>query len=364
MRILYVTTISATMGFFKKEFIHLQQNGHIIELACNCNNAFGFDIPNTDMIVYNLPFSRSPFSPDNLFAYRRLKKLVNENHYDIVHCHTPNAAAITRLACRNIRSNGTKVIYTAHGFHFYAGSPKKNWMIFYPIERLCARWTDVLLTINSEDFKLAKSKFKAKKIDYIPGVGIDLAKFSAVTVDIMKKRRELDIPSEAFVLLSVGELNENKNHETVIRAIAGIKDVYYLIAGMGNKEERLRRVIKEFGINDRVKILGFRNDIPELLAIANAFIFPAFREGLSVSLMEAMASGKPAIVSKIRGNIDLIDENGGLLFDPYSIDDCRKAIEALMNSNISKMGNYNQNKIKRFSDIEVLKKIDEIYTIN
>lgn len=360
MRILYVTTISATMGFFKDEFSHLKRYGHIIELACNCDNAFGFDIHNVDMRVHNIPFSRSPFSPANILAYRQLKKLVRENHYDIVHCHTPNAAAITRLACKSVRNNGTRIIYTAHGFHFYNGAPKKNWMIFYPMEWICAHWTDVLLTMNSEDFELAKRKLKARKIDYVPGIGIDLTKFYNINVDVEKKRRELEIPSEAMILLSVGELNDNKNHETVIRAISDM-DVYYLIAGKGDKEEKLREIANEVGMKERVQFLGFRSDVPELLAVTDIFVFPSFREGLSVSLMETMASGKPAIVSRIRGNIDLIDENGGLLFNPYSVKECREAIKILIQSNRGNMGEYNQNKIIKFSNTEVFKKIDEIY---
>lgn len=360
MRILYVSTISATMGFFKDEFVHLMEKGHTVELACNCDNPFGFDINNAGMIVHNIPFSRSPFSCSNIKAYKMMKCLVNKKHYDIVHCHTPNASAITRLACKDIRKRGTKVIYTAHGFHFYIGAPKINWIIFYPVEWLCAHWTDVLLTINSEDFALAKKRFRAKKVDYVPGVGINLAKFSNIRVDTQKKREELKVPSNVILLLSVGELNENKNHETVIRAIEDL-DVYYLIAGKGDKEEELRKTVAELGLNERVQFLGFRSDVPELLATSDFFVFPSYREGLSVSLMETMATGKTAAVSRIRGNTDLIDENGGTLFSPYSIEECRDAIIKLIQCDRDKMGEYNKEKIKTFGIENVLQKIDSIY---
>lgn len=362
MRILYVTTILATMGFFTDEFNHLKAEGHTIELACNRDDVFGFDIENAGMPVHNIPFSRSPFTRANVKAYTILKRLVRDNKYDIVHCHTPNAAAVTRLACKGIRQYGTKVIYTAHGFHFYKGAPKKNWLVFYPVEWLCAHWTDVLLTMNSEDFELAKKKFKAGKIDYVPGIGINLSKFADTLVDIRQKRRELHLPEKAIVLLSVGELNDNKNHETVIRAVAGL-DVYYVIAGKGVNEEKLKKAALEAGMNERVQFLGFRSDIPELLAASDFFVFPSYREGLSVSLMETMASGKSASVSRIRGNTDLIDDNGGTLFNPYSVEECREAIVKLIHSDREKMGLYNKEKIKNFGTERVLNKIDEAYTL-
>ena len=361
MRILYVTTIKATMGFFNDEFSHLIKKGHIIELACNCNDTYESETKKIEMVVHNISFSRSPFSTDNIKAYAQLKKLVKENHYDIVHCHTPNAAAITRLACMGIK--GTKVIYTAHGFHFYKGAPKKNWLVYYPIEWLCAHWTDSLITINLEDYMLAKRHMKARNIEYVPGVGINLDKFADISTDIFEKRDSLGIPCDATILLSVGELNANKNHETVIRAIEGM-DVYYLIAGKGDNEQRLLKIAQEVGMEDRVQLLGFRRDVLELLQVADAYVFPSYREGLSVSLMETMASGKPAIVSEIRGNVDLIDSNGGALFDPYSVAECREAIRKVLKSDSRKMGQHNKEKIKQFSTEVVLKRIDDIYEKN
>lgn len=191
MRILYITTIAGSMVFFPDVFKELLLKGHTVELACNCEIPVKNYIETEGLIIHNIPFSRSPFSQDNLKAYKRLKKLVTENKYDIVHCHTPNAAAITRLACKGIRKKGTKIIYTAHGFHFYKGAPKKNWLIYYPVEWLCAHWTDVLITINSEDYILAKRKMHAGKVEYVPGVGVRIERFRDVTINRTKKEKKL-----------------------------------------------------------------------------------------------------------------------------------------------------------------------------
>lgn len=363
MKILYVTTIASTMSFFSDIFRNLTEKGHSVELACNTNYRVTDEIINR-YTTHNISFSRSPFSADNLKAYRQLKKLVREKHYDIIHCHTPNAAAITRLACKGIRKNDTKVIYTAHGFHFYKGAPLKNWLVYYPVEWLCAHWTDVLITINKEDYALAKKKMKAKKIEYVPGVGIDLSKFSYglfTKEQLTNIRKEVGIPNEKTWLLSVGELNDNKNHETVLRAIADIKDIYYTVAGRGRKLEELTALSTELGIADRVKFLGYRSDVSLLCEAADIFVMPSFREGLSVALMEAMASGMPCCVSRIRGNTDLIDEKGGMLFDPHSVDECREAIRKLLASDKKKCGEYNRNKIKHFDSSVVENAVSKVY---
>lgn len=355
-----MTTVGVTMGFFKPYLVDLINKKHTVELAYNNS----WDVPQVIRVLklktYLLPFSRNPCSLDNLKAYKQLKKIVEENQYDIVHCHTPVAAFITRMACRNIRKNGTKVVYTAHGFHFYKGAHLKNWMVYFPIECLCAHWTDVLITINREDYKFAQTKMKQSRVEYVPGVGIDVEKYKALTVDVSKKREELGIPKDAVLLLSVGELNKNKNHETVIRAIEGM-GVYYIIAGKGKRENKLREIAKKVGLGNNLRLLGYRNDISELLNIADVFVFPSYREGLSVSLMEAMASGKPIVASMIRGNVDLIDKDGGFLFDPHSIKQCKEAIHSILHSDMHVYGLHNQKKIREFSTDVVLTRINKIY---
>ena len=360
MKILYVTTIASTMSFFSEHFKMLLKNGYDVELACNCGDKLKEMEVKFGLKIHNIPFSRAPLSSQNLEAYREIRKLVSNRKYDIIHCHTPIAAAITRIAGREARKMGTRIAYTAHGFHFYKGAPFINWIIYYPIEWLCAHLTDVLITINKEDYALARKKFKCGKIVYVPGVGIDLAKFKAESTVRDKKRLELGIPQSAKLILSVGELNNNKNHETVIKAIEGL-DVYYAIAGDGECFEQLNNTAKEKGISSRIKLLGFRNDVKELLCAADLFVFPSFREGLPVSLMEAMAMGLPCAVSKIRGNVDLIDEAGGELFDPSSYLSCRESNEKLINRDTFEMCQHNLIKIRTFEVNNVLEQMKKIY---
>lgn len=360
MKILYVTTVGSTMTFFIQQFKHLMQQGHVIELACSDTLDYENDIAELGLKRYIVPFSRNPLSTNNMRAYLELRDIVATNKYDIVHCHTPNASAITRLACKDMRNKGTRVIYTAHGFHFFKGAPKRNWVLYYPVEWICAHFTDVLITINVEDYEFAKKHFKAKSVRYVPGVGVDIENFERVNITKSEKREELNIPESATVLLSIGELNDNKNHETVIRAIPDL-NVYYLIAGQGSNSEKLKMIAKNFGISDKLRLLGFRTDIAELLMASDIFVFPSYREGLSVSLMEAMARGLPVAVSRIRGNVDLIDERGGELFDPHSVGECKRAIRKVLEDDRELMGDYNRRKIQKFSTNVVLEIMDKIY---
>ena len=348
------------MRFFQSFIRELLDEGHTVDIATNehdskvpaCYREWG-------CTVYPIHTSRSPLNRGNVKAIKQIKQLVKEQQYDLVHCHTPIAAMCTRLACRKARKKGTRVFYTAHGFHFYTGAPLKNWLMYYPVEKLCARWTDVLITINEEDYARAQKKMKAKRVEYVPGVGIDLNKFAQNAADKSEKRKELGIPEDATLLLSVGELNENKNHETVIRAIADL-DVYYVIAGRGGLQEHLQAVIDEMGMTHRVKLLGFRTDVAELYCAADAYILPSHREGLNVSIMEAMASGLPVLCSRIRGNTDLISSEGGMLFDSHRVDECRAAIEAVTASDRGTLGAHNAEKVRRFSLAEVNRQMFEL----
>lgn len=368
MRILYVTTISLTMNsFFKPHIDMLVKEGHQVDIACNDK-----DLPLDSLYeelgcqFYTIDFSRSPLSFDNIKAYGQLKKVVENGNYDVVHCHTPNASVITRLVCRQFRKKiGLKVFYTAHGFHFYKGAPALNWLIFYPIEKFCSRFTDKLITINKEDYELAKNKFKAKEVHYVPGVGIDLSRFENVEVDRKAKRKEIGVPEDAFLLLSVGELNENKNHQVIIRALAKLENpsIHYAIAGVGDKKEYLLELADELEVFEQVHLLGYREDVLELYRIADVYVLPSIREGLNVSLMEAMASELPCVVSKIRGNVDLIDDNTRCVFDSQDEILLIEYLEELFLSDIVKLGEENKRKIEEFSLISVLLELKNIYDI-
>ena len=362
MKILYVTTVGSTMNFFNVFIKKLLDEGNEVHIATNQNISKVSDCyVNWGCKIYSLSCARSPLNMGNIKAIKQIKHIVEENGYDIVHCHTPIAAMCTRLACIKARKKGTRVFYTAHGFHFYKGAPFKNWALYYPVEKLCGRLTDVLITINKEDYEFAQKKIKAKLVSYIPGVGIDVDKIKNTRIDKAAKKAELNIADDKIVLLSVGELDIFKNHETAIRAIKDIENVHYLVAGEGNLHQYLDGIIKELNLCDRVSLLGYRNDVLELCAVADLFVFPSTREGLPVSLMEAMASSLPCAVTQIRGNTDLIDENGGTFFEPCDVDDCKKAIEKVLSGDLILMGEYNANKVCSFGNQAVIGKMQSLY---
>ena len=284
-------------------------------------------IPYCDQ-YYDIPFERMPWKPKNLKAYKLLKEIIDREHYDIIHCHTPVGALIARLAALDARKLGTRVIYTAHGFHFFTGAPLQYWLLFYPPERLLAPVTDVLITINREDYARAKKRLPAKRIEYVPGVGIDTGKFRNLEVDRQAKRASLGFTDADFLMLTVAEMTPNKNHITVLKALAALKDrpefahMHYLIVGRGEMWQSLEKSAAELGISEHVHFLGYRTDAPEWYRCCDQFVFMTFREGLSVALMEAMSSGMSIICTKIRGNTDLIEDGVSGLF-------CENTPEAL-----------------------------------
>lgn len=312
-KVLYVATVVKThiMEFHIPYLKMLKEMGWETAVASrnDYENPEDCIIPFCDS-YYDIPFKRFPFHKGNLKAYKMLKKLIENGEYDVVHCHTPVGAMLARLAARKARKNGTKVFYTAHGFHFFKGAPAVNWLLYYPVERVLSRLTDVLITINKEDFERAK-KFHAKKVMYVPGVGISIAKFSVDLSTRALKRQELGVEKE-FVVLSVGELIKRKNHVVVLEALAILKEqeklsgIRYLICGRGEILEELKLQVRQAGLEECVCFLGYRNDISDICAASDLFVFMSLQEGLPVALMEAMACGLPIVCSKIRGNTDLI----------------------------------------------------------
>ncbi|MBD5145978.1 MAG: glycosyltransferase family 4 protein [Ruminococcus sp.] len=353
----------------------LEELGYKVDISCNFGKENPMDtqkvtefckiLDDKEITIFKTECPRKISAIKKIVkTYRQLKEISESEHYDLVHTQTPIGGVICRLAFCKARKQGTKVIYTAHGFHFYKGAPLKNWLLYYPVEKICSYFTDVLITINKEDYAFAQKKMKAKKTYYVPGVGIDLQKYSNVTVNKEEKRKELGVPDDAVLLLSVGELNENKNHETVIRALSMLDDpqVFYIIAGIGSKKEHLENVISELGLENNVHLIGYRNDVNELLAAADIFVFPSFREGLSVALMEAMACGLPVACSRIRGNVDLIDDDkGGVTFDPQNTESTANALNNLLKSNLGIIGKYNSEKIQNFDTNKIKNIMKKIY---
>ena len=324
-------------------------------------------IPYCD-IYYNIPFERNPLKPGNLKAYKELKHIIDEGEYDIIHCHTPVGAMLTRLAAKQARKQGTKVFYTAHGFHFYKGAPAINWILYYPVEKWLSRYTDVLITINKEDYERART-FKAGKVCYVPGVGIDLKKFNAGYVNKEQKRKEIGVSADDFVLISVGELIPRKNHEVVIRALSVLKQldklnhIEYVICGRGAYETDLRKLAEGLDVADHVHFLGYRNDISEICNCADLFVFMSHQEGLPVALMEAMACGLPAVCSNIRGNTDLIEDGVTGLLANNTPEEVAQSISKMKSDTAlrNRVASAALQKIKQFDLSSVEDEMSKIY---
>lgn len=307
-----VTTVSGFIPQFEMNNVKILQNmGAEIHYAANYDMpSYGTDnhrLDGTEIIRHQVDFERSPFNKKNLKAYRQLKRLMEQEHFDLVHCHTPMGAVLARIVAHQTRTS--PVIYTAHGFHFYKGAPLKNWLFFYPVEKYLSKYTDEQICINREDYQLAINKFHARNVDYVPGVGIDLKNVIHLSKDEKeKKRQEFGVGPEKIVILSVGELIKRKNHETILKSLAKLKntDIVYLICGHGELQNYLIDLAKQLGLQDQVQFLGYRSDIYEIYAMADLFVFPSYQEGLPRAMMEAMASGLPVVCSDIRGNSDLM----------------------------------------------------------
>lgn len=356
MKALIVATVGGFIDFLKKDIELLQSLGYEVSVACNTSSSERY-LRDVNAKVIDIGFARSPISLKNIVAYRQLKKQIYDENYDIIHCHTPVAGALTRLAAR--KKNNSRVLYTAHGFHFYKGAPIKNWILFYPVEWICSHFTDILITINTEDYELAKKKFKTKDIRYIPGVGVDLNRIQKREKDKTEIRSTLGITERNIMLFSVGELNKNKNHEIVIRAMKEIADsrIHYFIAGNGELKDYLMDVAEECGLKNNVHLLGYRTDVEELDATADIYCHPSFREGLSVALMEAIASGSMVVCSDIRGNRDLAaDCRNVFMFDPKDTKSVSKTIVNCLNKKPRK-----DNGIEKYSLEEVQKRMRKIY---
>lgn len=352
-KMLMLASVASMIDQFNMPNIQLLlEMGFEVHVACNfekgstCTEEKIAELKNklTEMNVkyFQVDFNRNVLKIyDDLRAYKQVLKLARHYQYKFIHCHSPIGGVVGRLVGHKTH---TKVIYTAHGFHFYKGAPIQNWVLYYPIEKFLSRYTDILITINKEDYKRAINKFFASRVEYVPGIGVDLKKFRDVRVNKNDKRIELGLKEKDKVLLSVGELNKNKNHEVVIKAIKKIdeSEIKYLIVGQGKLKNYLKKLVKELGLEKQVLFLGFRSDVAELYKIADIFVFPSKREGLSVALIEALASGLTCVVSAIRGNVDLIKDDT-CIFRTGNIDELTECLKINLLNGTKKATKKNMN---------------------
>lgn len=327
---LILTTTSGFLSQFELNNVRLlQEKGYQVHYATN----FGVPIyevkdktlVNMGIVLHHISIEKSPFRiKKNIWAYRELKRIIDREKIDVVHCHNPVGGLLGRLAA-HMSKRKPFVIYTAHGFHFFDGAPKKNWMFYYPVEKYLARLTDIIITINHEDYDRAGT-FKYKKNGHaaiIPGVGVDTTRY------IPRQNHEQAIDQGSFHILSAGELNENKNHRVVIDAIASLnlQNIQYSICGEGPLREKLQAYIDHQGLSGRVHLLGYCYDMPQMLKTADLFIFPSYREGMGMAALEAMASGVPVIAADNRGTREYMQDGiNGIVCDPSKPQEFARAI--------------------------------------
>lgn len=367
-KVLFVATVVKThiMEFHIPFLKMFQEQGWKTAVAAknDYENPADCVIPYCDT-YFDVNFSRSPVRKENISAYRELKKIIDEGSYDIIHCHTPSAAVLARLAARSARKRGTRVLYTAHGFHFYKGAPLKNWLLYFPAEWLASFLTDTIITVNREDYAFARKHLHASEVRYVRGVGVDMNRFGIYGDYRGETRKSLGLNEEDFVLLSVAELTPNKNHEMMLRALAQIprKNIRLICAGRGETMEKMLALRAQLQLEDRVQFLGYRNDVGKLYAAADAFLFPSFREGLSVSLMEAMASGLPCIVGAIRGNVDLIDRGVQGEYTELTPEGIAQTILRLASDSglCARYGQEARKKVEQFGADQVHQEMRQIY---
>ena len=369
---LYVATVDIHIKTFHLPYLQLlHDNGYEVHVVTNGNEK----IPFCD-VKHQICIERNPFKLKNIKAIKQLKKIINEEKFDFIHCHTPMGGVIARLSARHARKKyKTRVIYTAHGFHFYKGAPKLNWMLLYPIEKWLAKYTDTLITINTEDYNLAKNKFskRCNDIKYIQGVGIDIKKFNVNLSNEEKRiyKESLGLKLDDYILTCVARLDKNKNQGFLFIVMEQLlkenNNIHLLLVGNDELNGYYQKIIKERNLDKNIHFLGRREDIPNILAITDIVVSASLREGLPVNVMEAFAAGKPVVALDCRGMKDLVENGGnGYIISNTNYDEYSKKInEIIINKYLSnKISNNNINAAKKYSITTIIEKIKDVYKLN
>lgn len=366
-KVLFVATVDSHIKQFHMPYLKwFKDNGYEVHVATNSDKPIEFCDKK-----HCISMGRNPLKISNIKAIKQLKTIIEQEKIQIIHCHTPVGAVVTRIAAKKARKHiGTKVIYTAHGFHFYKGAPIINWLIFYPIEKILARLTDCIITINQEDYEIAKNKFHAKRIEYVNGVGVitDRLEVNFSKEQIKNRKQELNIPEENIVLTYVAELNENKNQQFLIEIMQELikekSDITLLLVGDGDKREDYQKMIQEKKLDTHIKLLGYRKDIGEILAITDICTASSLREGLPINIIECMYMGIPIVATNNRGHRELVKsgENGYII----EIGDKKRYIEKIKEliekpSLRKAMGEKSQEMAKPYTIEKVMKEMEKIY---
>ena len=372
MKYLYTATRLSHICQFHLPYLKmLKEQGHTVHVAAmdNLGEKNGLQLKYADKHI-EIPFERFPYDPRNVSAYKKLKSLLAQEHYDVIVCNTPVGGILTRLAAQKYRKQGTRVIYIAHGFHFYKGASKTNWVLYYPLEKEMARLCDVVVTINEEDYRLAKKRFPGK-VARIHGVGVSTERYHPATPEEqMEMRRKEGLTEDDFVVICTGELNENKNQRTLISAAALLKDkipnLKVLLAGNGPKEQELRDQIEKEHLEDVVKLLGYRTDLEHVVPAVDVVVSCSKREGLGLNVIEAMLCKKPVVAAVNRGHTELVDNaRTGFLVVPDDVNDYSSCIMKLYKSNEVRqsMGEAGFWKAKAYTVKSVTKELSLILSV-
>ncbi|KQL54039.1 glycosyl transferase [Heyndrickxia shackletonii] len=371
MKILIVSTVSGTINTFLIPHIKwLIEKGNEVSVASNYAEDIDDRISELGCTIYSVPFQRNPLKIENYQALKSIKQIVLNGKYEMVHVHTPVASLLTRFACRKIK--GVTMVYTSHGFHFFNGAPMKNWIIYCTLERLAARWTDVLITMNDEDFDYGQKLTLRSNIPCfkVHGVGVDLNKFSPISrEEKLALRSEYQYNPNDFIVIYVAELSYRKQQDLLIKSISrlqkNINQIKLLLVGDGELLETYKKMAANFKLDNQVEFLGYRKDIDKLLAMSDIAVSTSRQEGLPVNIMEAMATGLPIVVTNCRGNRDLITNNyNGIVVGVNDEKACANAIEKVYRSNKTRtiFSKNNINSIQTYKINNILSEMEEIYS--
>lgn len=359
------TTDNMIWQFLLPHIKYLQEQGNVVECVC-AKTGFWFDELNNKygLTMHEVDFCRNPLKIKNFQAYKKLKQIQNDCKFDLIYCQQPVGGMMGRLLAKKFN---IPVIYTAHGFHFFKGAPIVNTLLYKPVEKWLSKYTDILITINEEDYQNAL-KMKAKKVFKINGIGMEFKKYDELLDSREQIRESLNVKEDEFVIVTVAEFIKRKNYDTMLNIIRGLKDkgikVKFLICGRGQDEEKIKQQIAELEIQEQVNLLGYRKDINRILTGADLFMLASFQEGLTLAVIEAMSYGVPCAVSDVRGNRDLIvDNQGGIVVDATDDEAFVDRISQLINNKekLTQMGEFNKEESKKYDINIVLEQLAKIY---
>lgn len=364
-----VLFVSHTTNFIKFNLPYMKwfrDQGWIVHYASAEEEPFPEDVCDAH---FQIPFQRSPYHTDNITAYKQIKQLIDNQSYQIIHCHTPVGGAITRLAARDARKRGTKVIYTAHGFHFYQGAPTRNWLLYYPVEKYLSKYTDCLVTMNEEDYHIALNKLRAKTVKKIDGVGVPVTTFSPISYDQKKElRKQYNFQETDFILIYTAEFIARKRHEFLINILPDLRkeipSLKVIFCGNGELLSEMKEYAASLHTDDIIYFVGYCNYVNIMCNIADVLVSSSVQEGMPMNILEGMASGLPIVCAKIRGQVDVVQDgiNGFMYSRDNAAEMYSKIVCLYQHAELrEKMSRQNLFDIKKYSIDRALQNMQRIY---